>query len=210
MKVLALSGVAGPVLFTTLVMVCGALRPDYSHATQFISELGETGGSHSSLMNVVGFIPSGILLTIFGASLALLFPRTGLSLAAAALVGIFGLGIAGAGVYSCDLGCPRQGISSEATLHRLVSVTAFLSGIVGSGIYAYLFRGVASWRSLWWYSAASSAAALVLLLVLNASVESRAFTGVWQRLFLATLYLWCAIVGIHAFRSARFNEHAAS
>lgn len=75
MRVLALGGLAGPVLFSTVVIVCGTLRPGYDHATQFMSELGETGGSHASLMNFVGFIPSGLLLAAFGASFAWLLPR---------------------------------------------------------------------------------------------------------------------------------------
>jgi hypothetical membrane protein len=201
-RVLALGGVAGPVLFSALVIVCGALRPGYDHATQFISELGETGSPHASLMNFAGFVPSGLLLAAFGASLAWRLPRTGLSLVGAVLVAGFGLGIAGAGVYSCDPGCPRQGMSAEATLHHVVSVLAFLAGVLGLAVWAYRFRRLAAWRSLWGYTAASGAAALVLLLVLNASVETRWFTGIWQRLFLATLFLWCAVVGVRGFRLA--------
>lgn len=67
-------------------------------------------------------------------------------------------------------------------------------------LWAYCFRA-AAWRSLWSYSAVSSVVALALLLVLNASEESRAFTGVWQRLFVATLDLWCAVVAFRVFRS---------
>jgi hypothetical protein len=160
-------------------------------------------------MNYLGFIPSGLLLAVFGVSLASLRPRTALSLTAAALIAVFGLGIAAAGVYCCDPGCPREGISFEASLHRLVSIGAFMAGVLGTGLWAYRFRGLAAWRSLWRYSAVTSAAALVLLLVLNASVESRAFTGGWQRLFLATLYLWCAVVGLRVFRSPGPEGHAA-
>ncbi len=209
MRVLALGGIAGPVLFASVVILCGALRPEYNHVTQFISELGESGGSHASLMNVLGFIPSGLLLAAFGASLAYLPPRTSLSLTAAALIVAYGLGITGAGVYSCDSGCPRQNISSEATLHRVVSIISCIAGILGIALWAHRFRALAAWRSLWGYSAVSSAVALVLLLVLNASEESRAFTGVWQRLFVATLDLWCAVIGLRVFRSLSVGEHAA-
>lgn len=208
MRVLALGGIAGPLLFATLVIVCGTLRPGYDHATQFMSELGESGGSHASLMNFVGFIPSGRLLAAFGTSLAWLLPRSAVSVAGAVLMAVFGLGIAAAGVYSCDPGCPRQGLSAEATLHRIVSILAFLAGILGLAVWGYRFRSLAAWRSLWRYTAASSAAALVLLLVLNLSVESRSFTGIWQRLFLATVFLWCAVAGVRAFRLARQGGQA--
>jgi hypothetical membrane protein len=208
-RTLALGGVAGPVLFTSVVILCAALRPEYSHLTQFMSELGESGGPHASLMNFLGFIPSGLLLAGFGVSLAFLRPSTAFSLAAATLIAIFGLGITAAGAYSCDPGCPREGISFEATVHRVVSVIAFIAGIVGTALWAYRFRGLPAWRSLRHYSAVTSAAALVLLLVLNASVESRAYSGLWQRLFLATLYVWCAVVGLRLFGSSTPGKHAS-
>ena len=201
MRSLALGGVAGPVLFASLVVLCGALRPDYSHVTQFISELGESGGSDAWLMNLLGFVPSGLLLAAFGASLGFLLPRTSLSLAAAMFIAVYGLGITGAGLYSCDPGCPSQNLSSEATMHRTASIVSFSAGILGIALWAYCFRPLVAWRSLWRYSAISSAVALALLLVLDASEESRAFTGVWQRLSIVTLDLWCAVVGLRAFRS---------
>jgi hypothetical protein len=131
-----------------------------------------------------------------------------LSLTAAVLVVAYGLGITGAGVYSCDPGCPRQNVSFEATLHRVVSIISCTAGILGTALWAYRFRALAAWRSLWGYSAVSSAVALALLLVLNASEESRAFTGVWQRLFVVTLDLWCAVVGIRVFRSPAAGDGA--
>ncbi len=44
MRVLALGGVAGPALFTLVVLVCAALRPNYSHSMQVMSALGELNG----------------------------------------------------------------------------------------------------------------------------------------------------------------------
>ena len=125
------------------------------------------------------------------------------------LIAVYGLGITGAGLYSCDPGCPSQNLSSDAAMHRAVSIIAFIAGIVGIALWAYCFRSLAAWRSLWRYSAISSAVALVLVLVLDASAESRAFTGVWQRLFIATLDLWCAVVGFRAFRSRAVGGYAA-
>lgn len=200
MRFLSLGGVAGPVLFTAVVIVCGALRPDYSHATQFISELGARGTSRAALMNFAGFVPTGLLLASFGVSLAFLLPRHTTSVLAAACITVFGLGITFAGIYSCDPGCPHQGASWEATLHDRVAAVTFLSGIAGSALLAYLFRGLTTWRSLWLYSAISSAVAFGFLIASTASVESRWLTGLWQRLFIGTLYLWCMVVSLRAFR----------
>jgi hypothetical protein len=50
--------VAGPILFGVVVTLAAALRPGYSHVTQLISELGETGTGTALLMNVAGFVPT--------------------------------------------------------------------------------------------------------------------------------------------------------
>lgn len=200
MRFLALGGLAGPVLFVSLIILCGALRPGYSHVTQFISELGETGGSHAALMNLLGFIPTGIIVAGFGLSMAYLFPRTSLSLAAAVLIVVYGLGLLGAGVYCCDPGCPSQHLSFDGMMHRVVSVTALLAGVLGIALWARCFRSLAAWRSMSRYSAVSSAMALVFLLLVGLTEQSRVFTGVWQRLCLVTMDLWCALVGFRVFR----------
>ncbi len=59
MRILLLGGVIGPVLFTLVVVVAAAMRADYSHVHQFISELGATGSSHADFMNYAGFVPAG-------------------------------------------------------------------------------------------------------------------------------------------------------
>jgi hypothetical membrane protein len=194
MRVLALGGIAGPLVFTLLIVICGARRPDYDHFNQFISELGETGAPDAALMNLAGFIPAGLL----NAALGLALSRVGRgprALAAAILIVVFGLGMAAAGVFSCDPGCHQQGVSTEATLHHMVSGIAFISAIVGIGLSATVYRRLPAWQDLWRFSAFTSAVAFLLLVVMNASIDSRALTGFWQRLFLATLFVWCGVVG---------------
>jgi len=199
-RVLALGGIVGPLLFAAVAVVCGALRPGYSHVTQFVSELGETGGSHSALMNLLGFVPAGLLFVAFGVALGHVAPRTASSVVAALLIVVYGLGVTGAGVYSCDPGCPTDNLSRAAALHLALSMTAFVAGIAGMALWAYCFRARRGWRPLWRFSAVSSALALALLVVFLASQPTRSLTGVWQRLFVATLDLWCAIVGWRALR----------
>jgi hypothetical membrane protein len=196
-RVLALGGIAGPAVFVLTLVVCGALRPDYSHVSQFISELGASGTRHAGLMNFAGFVPGGLLVAVFGLSLTSALPRRGVSLLAATCISLFGLGLAVAGIVHCAPGCPQD----EMTLHDGVSIAAFLAGITGAALFAGLFRSARGWRALWLYSALTSAAALGFLVALASSIELRVLTGLWQRLLVGTLLLWCAVVGLHAFRS---------
>lgn len=197
MRLLALGGVAGPVLFTTMVIVCAALRPDYRHLYQFMSELGATGTPNAALMNFAGFIPTGLLIAAFGIALLRMLGSGVRSLVAGALVTWFGAGVLLAGIFSCDAGCPMgPGVSQAARLHDLVSISAFTSAIVGIGLWAFEFRRLPRWQRLWKYTAVSSAVAAVLMAALAASIDGRVLTGLWQRLLLATLFLWYAVVGL--------------
>ena len=209
MRFLALGGVAGPVVFAGVVLVCAALRPGYSHSMQVMSALGETGGPNALLMNGAGFVPTGVLLMAFALSLSQLVPRSAWAAAGAILVGLFGLSIVGAGAFSCDLGCSGIGTSREAFMHIVASVLAFTSGVAGCASWGLAFRSAPAWRSLWAFSIASAIVSGLLLLAFNAATASNSLPGVWQRLFLGSLFLWCGAVGIYAFRISAPARRAA-
>ena len=203
MRIVALGGVAGPVLFSLTAIISAGLRPDYSHIRNFISELGATGTSYAALMNYAGFVPAGAMLTAFGVALATSLPRDPFSGVTSMLVALFGAGVAVSGIFSCDAGCPRAGGSLENLIHNRIAPAAFLCAIVGTGVGGLRFRRFPEWRNLSRYSLLTSAVALGFLVALAGSFESRLLTGLWQRLLLATLFSWCAIVGLRAFARSR-------
>lgn len=200
MRILALGGVAGPILFSAVVIVSAALRVDYSHVANFISELGATGTPFAGLMNYAGFLPGGLMLAAFGVALAKALPRRRVATLAAILVTLFGAGVAVSGIASCDPGCPQTGGSVENLIHNSIAPIAFLCLIAAAGILGAIFRGNPAWRSLSIYSLISSLAGLGLLVVLASSLDTRELTGLWQRLLLAVLFLWCAVVCLRVFR----------
>ncbi len=198
MRLLAFGGIVGPALFVVVTIFSAALRPDYSHARQFISELGATGTPYAALMNYAGFVPAGLMLVGFGIALATILPASRWSLAAAALLALFGAGVAADGIMSCDPGCPQSEGSLENLLHNRIAPVAFLCAIIGAGIVGLDMRRVPAWRRLSRYSLLTSLVALGFLLALAASLETRLLTGLWQRFLLATLFSWCAVVGLQA------------
>lgn len=197
---LALGGAVGPALFASVVTVCAALRPDYGHLTDFISQLGATGTVHAGWMNHAGFVPSGLLLAGFAISLASLLADDRPALLGAALLVVFGAGVAAAGVFSCDPGCPQSGGSCENTIHERIGPISFLAAIAGTGLLGLRFRRLPAWRPLWLFSLVACALAAVFLALLVRSLPTRELTGLWQRGMLTMLFLWCAVVGVYAFR----------
>ncbi|MDC8000190.1 DUF998 domain-containing protein [Aequorivita todarodis] len=198
-KIFALGGIAGPIIFIVMTVICGSMRLGYSHSNQFISELGATGTVNSLLMNYVGFIPSGILIAVFGISILTEFKKQKPAAIGSILIIVFGLGISVDGLVSCDVGCPVAG-SMENLIHNTVAPIAFLSAIAGTGLLGLSFKKMKNFFALWKYSIFTCLISFVFLLALVASLESREFIGLWQRLLLLTLFLWCGIVGFRLLR----------
>ena len=209
MRTLTLGGVAGPAIFSVVTLVCAALRPRYNHLTNVISELGATGTLNAPLMNYAGFVPTGLILATFGVAMLRVLPRQRLTMAAAALVTLFGCGIAASGIFSCDPGCPQTGGSLEHVIHDGIAPIAFLCLIVGAAFLGTDFRRLPTWRHLATYSLLTSAFAFVFMVALMSSLETRTLSGLWQRLMIATLFLWCAIIGLRAYRSSA-SPHSPS
>ncbi len=200
MRLLRLGGIVGPIVFAVVVMLGAALRPGYSHVTNFISELGATGTTNAALMNYAGFVPAGLMLAAFGVSLAWALPRHRLTIFAAALVALFGAGVAASGFISCDAGCPQAEGSIENLAHNGIAPISFLCLILGAGILGIYFRRLSAWRACSAYSLLTSALALCFLVALASSLDTRALTGLWQRLLLSVSLLWCAVIGLRAFQ----------
>lgn len=205
-KALALGGMGGPLLFTSMVIICGALRPHYSHLNQFISELGEKNGSYSWLMNDAGLIPSGLMFIVFSLSLLCFFTRNARHFFGAMLMAMFGLGMVILGFYSCDAGCSSINVSFDGRVHGIVAAIGFISGITSMSVWAFNFRRLPQWHSLWRYSLISGLVAYALLIMIHFSAESRFFTGVWQRSCLALIFLWCVRVS----RGILCSDHHSS
>ena len=188
-----LGGIAGPLLFAIIITIAGSLRPEYSHASQFISELGETGGQNATLMNYLGFMASASLIFIFALTLLFNFTSNLLTGIASVLIGLFSIGMFFAGVYSCDATCMPVEATSDHLTHNLVSFAAFVALILGT-----LLWGVALFRKSGWvqfaiYSVVTATLAVIFLYAMIDTAPTRNGTGLFQRLFLTSLFSWMAI-----------------
>jgi hypothetical membrane protein len=208
LKLFALGGVAGPVIFTFITVVCASFRPAYSHIHHFISELGATGTANADLMNFAGFIPTGTMIALFGVSLFGSLPKKVLTRVGSFLITLFGLGMVVVGFFSCDEGCPREG-SLENNIHDQISGPVFLAAIIGVLLLGLAFKRLPAYRRLWIYSIVSSLLSLCFMIALINSLESYTLTGLWQRLLLLTLFLWFGIVGLHTFKLKNNKEQTA-
>ncbi|MCM8568587.1 DUF998 domain-containing protein [Gramella jeungdoensis] len=204
-RFLSLGGVIGSILFTSITIICASLQADYDHLDNFISELGATGASTELIMNYLGFIPSGICFSLFALSLLIAVSKGWVSRTGSVLFMVFGIGMSLAGIFSCDAGCPPVG-SMESGIHDGVSAIAFMSAILGIILLGFSFKKIKGLHSIWLYSLITGLVALILMLVMISTFESKHLTGLWQRLFLFSVFLWTIIAGLKIYKNHGANE----
>ncbi len=194
--------VAGP-LFVVVFLIEGALRPDYSPMRQPVSSLsiGSTGWTQ-----MANFLITGLLVLAF----ALGLQQRGKGLLLPILIGLIGVGLIGASVFTCDPfngyppGTPVSPVATTSgTLHNSFSSLFFLGLPIACLVAARQFTREGSGGFAWYCVA--TAVAFVVLFVLSALgvAQNPAFlpiVGLMQRLCLAVGFAWLTIL---ALRKAR-------
>lgn len=192
----ALSGILGGLWFALAVMVFGALRPGYSHLQQMMSELGERGAPFALGFNLLGFLPTGALLVLFGLQLAAWLSRQGLPRGPGLLIALHGLGMALAAWFSCDPGCNPPAPSPLQIGHNLLAAIKFPALIAAAGWWGVVLWRRGTHRGFAVYSLVTAVVALGLMGLFVQAVALQQPEGGWQRMFLGVLYGWVGVLSV--------------
>ena len=178
------------------IIFCGSLRPEFSHYAQYISELGERGSSTEFIMRYAGFVPTGLVHIAFAAFLYGTFKGNSLAVLAAALMAINGIARIGAGMFPCEIGCALPRLLLSQKLHNVSAVIGFFAFIGAALLWGILFKHYQSLRHLVAYSLVSAWLGLVFLVLMSWSDETRAGTGLYERLCSGVLSLWLLVFAV--------------
>lgn len=185
-RVLALAGIAGPLLFTAAFILQGFLRPGYSHVAEPVSALA-TGPN--GWIQDLNFLVWGPLMIAYAVGLHLGIRRSRYGLAGPALLVLSGIGLVVAGIFPAR---DATGAFSVGPGHLTGALLTFLGA--GTGLIAISRRmtGDAQWRGAARYALACGIAIVVLFLVtVRLAVPEGAplhdWVGLLQR---ATLAVW--------------------
>lgn len=171
-KALAVATVAYGVTFN----VVGALvKPGYSTASQFISELNATGSAWATELGWFGFLPLGLLFGAFLLSVRELASGTRSERLGWWLLWSQPVALVGALLAPCDLGCPVDGSASQR-LHNLLGVTTYFAGAAGLFVLGAARFGPAT-RTYLRFAGVSFAVLFVLML----APEAEPIRGLLQR-----------------------------
>lgn len=197
--------VAGLGILLTAVVWGGSAYPGYDHARQFMSELGATGAPTGPMVSNWGFVPNGVLITVFCLLAAWILRRSALAVVACLMLALNGAGMTGAGVYPCDFECSRSDPSPAALLHDLFGGLGYLCAIVGVGLAALWARR----SNAPWLAPIGLGALIVSVVGFSAVIAEVELAGLFQRameMALAVFMLalgWALVQGVRGAPRAR-------
>jgi len=198
--VLAAAGVAGPVLFTLLVVVQGLLHPDYSHVALPISALAAWP---SGWIQNVNFVMFGGLMAAYAIGLHLgVRPGHG-GVAGPALLMLSAVGLVLAGAF------PWRASDGDLIVPQAHLAGAFLAFVsAGSGLIVLSRRlaGDAPWRGFTMYALVTGTAMIILffaLFALTRAPSAPAWAGALQRVTTAVWFACTIVLALRLLRVAR-------
>ena len=144
---LAVCGVAAPVILIVLIVVGAAVTSGYNHVSEPISQLAATGSPHPGWMNT-GFITFGIMMLGFGFVLYRSARNHRSAWLVLLLYVLHGIGFLLGGIFSDDPRTAESMSTAEGILHNVWIIIGGFSFIAGMFVFAWLKRNDPTWRLL--------------------------------------------------------------
>lgn len=191
-------GIAAPILWLSIIALCGALTPGYEHLRDFISELAAREAPTELLMRYAGFVLTGGCYIAFAAALAWRSRFDLLALVGAGFIALAGLARVLAGIHACDPGCSPLRPSQDQELHNVSARIGYLAMIVAAIYWGAIGSRYAALRRLSALGFGCGVWAMVFLVLMLARSD---FAGLFQRLASAVLSLWMLIFALQVYRA---------
>lgn len=199
---IGLIAVAAPFWFAAVYLILSSRRPEFSHLTKAVSELGSLDAPDRWLWHVLGYIVPGLAVALLGIGLNREFSaRPRYAFPALALTAS-GLLMAMSGVFPGDF---ENRTSTTMMLHTVASLGSFAAFLVAGLWLPRAFRSVDTWRWLAWPSLT-----LVVASVLAGFLRSGDAPGLGQRVGFALFFAWVGMVGYALWRSGRAGSGPAT
>ena len=156
-------------------------------------------GAYGPLMTTTYFVLCAGLLGV-GYGLVKALPRTRLIKLAFVVALIAGAGIFIAGIFPIEWPPPPR--TTSGRLHALGGMLAFSGMAFAPFLFSLNFRNDAHWKTVSSVALALSASIIAAFILFLFAVRG-GFGGFAQRLFLALLFSWMIVVGLHLTRTPR-------
>ena len=206
-KLVAYIGILGVSLFAIAAIVGPLLIDDYSVVSQYISESFASDTEYGWYLQYFGYVPSGILITIFCFSAPKYFPSSKLIVAGFFGLALFyGLGTLLVGFFPCDAGCPTDVIDSSLSqlIHNAMASLTYIFlpiSIIAIGLGLKKFEGYSKLSQI---AMATAIISGIFIFILFSNPESD-YRGVLQRI-IETSFITFMVSGATAIKNGTIAE----
>lgn len=208
-KALLLCGAIACPLFIIIVLIEGAVRPDYNSLLHPLSSLsiGDTGWTQ-----ILNFIFTGILLVIFSLGLKQVCTSDKVKFRGPLLIRLVGIGLIGAGIFVTDplFGYPtvkplvlRQ-FTFHGHLHDGFSMLVFIC--LPWACFAFRKHFIAKGEQGWaTYSVFTGYIMIATFIITSMGFKQLSgfvnYTGVFQRLCVSIGWIWLTLLSLHLLKN---------
>lgn len=198
-KITFLIGILGVSLFVVSSILGGFLIENYNILSQYISESYAIDTEYGKILRIFGYIPSGVLITLFCFLGVRYFQISKLLKVGFYGIGIFyGLATVIVGIFPCDSGCNKALIdpSSSQLIHNFVGSLTYLLVPVFMILIGLGLKKTPNNNTFSLLSIVFGAISLLLVYILVSNSNSE-YIGLYQRIIESIFVIWiifCAIV----------------
>jgi hypothetical protein len=204
-SLLALAGIAGPVVLVVGDLTAAFSNPGYEIIRDSISSLALIP---LGWLQTIGFLAIGLLVEIFVAGL--LFNIRGVRgfRIGIGLLLFFGFGMLLIGAFRTDpVGGPD---TIEGTIHSLTATAVLWIFPVAILLMAPSLKNDPNWKSIFVYTIAADILALVLVIMLGFLQDRISWFGLLERMTVANMVVWVEVIAIKLLRLSMGREKTFS
>ena len=195
-QILAICGMASPILYTLMWILGGILRSDYDHIGDDISSLFAVGAPRKRVFNSF-IIASSMLSFVFYLGLHWSINNGQGSIIGPILFVISGfLGVLVASFFPLDTG--GEIITLRGKMHLVLVIASGLLTIAGMVALWFRLASVEGWSIFANYSLISAIVSLILIIISAIFIKSR-YRGLLERFGVSPFQLYYFILGLMVF-----------
>jgi hypothetical protein len=199
------TGILGAALFVVTSILAGLQSSGYSHISQLISESYSIDTPYGKFLRFLGYLPSGICLTIFAFSSARHFHQSNYTKTGFWGLGLFyGVATIIVSIFPCDKGCNKEFI--DPSISQIIHSTTGLLTYIFTPISLILIGiGLRNSSSTLSYLAFATALISVLFIGILSSDPLSEYVGLFQRVIEGSILIWIVTCSIEINKGQRRN-----
>jgi hypothetical protein len=194
--VLAIAGMAGPLVLAVADVTAAVSDPDYSFLHDSISSLALTS---LGWVQTIGFLAIGLLVEIFVAGLLYnIRPARGFHIGIFLLV-LFGFGLLLIGAFRTD---PAGTVhhTTEGAIHSFVATAIFWLFPAAIAFIAPSLRRDPEWRNIFIYTLLACGLDIALVIMMGILRHKISWFGLLERLVVGNMIIWVEVTAVKMLR----------